>query len=115
MKPEEKTIRRARRRRRVRAKVFGTASRPRLSVFRSNTRIVAQVINDEIGNTVVAVSTSDIEGTTLKDRAVAAGAALAEKAKKAGVETVVFDRGGYAYTGNIKAFAEAVREAGLVF
>lgn len=115
MKTQEKTIRRTRRQARVRAKVSGTAARPRLSIFRSNTRIVAQIINDEAHATLAAVSTDTMKAKTPRERAIEAGAALATRAKELGVDAVVFDRGGYLYEGNIKALADAAREAGLTF
>ena len=115
MDTKEKTLRRLRRRNRVRAKVAGTAARPRLAIFRSNTQITAQLIDDEAGTTLAAVSTAKQAGKTQGERAVAAAKALAEAAKGKGIAAVVFDRGGYLYTGNIKAFADAAREAGLTF
>ena len=104
-----------RRHRRVRAKVSGTEERPRLSIFKSNTRIVAQLINDEKGLTIAAVSSADEKGKTPRDKAEAAAAVLAKKAGEKGVKKVVFDRGGYQYLGTIKAFADAARKAGLDF
>jgi large subunit ribosomal protein L18 len=108
---------RLRRRRRVRAKVRGTAERPRLSVFRSNRGIQAQVIDDVAGHTLAAVNWTEGDLKDLKsmDQAKRAGALLAERAKSAGVENVVFDRGGYRYHGRVKALAEGAREAGLTF
>jgi large subunit ribosomal protein L18 len=108
---------RLRRRRRVRAKVRGTAERPRLSVFRSNRGIFAQLIDDDAGRTLVAVNWTEPELRSLKrmEQANKAGAVLAERAKAAGVETAVFDRGGYQYHGRVKALAEGAREAGLTF
>lgn len=110
-----KTQQRERRHRRVRAKVQGTEERPRLSIFKSNTRIVAQLINDEKGLTVAAVSSADEKGKTPREKAEAAAAALAKLAGAKGVKKVVFDRGGYQYLGTIKAFADAARKAGLDF
>jgi large subunit ribosomal protein L18 len=109
--------RRLKRRRRVRAKVRGTAERPRISVFRSNRGIFAQVIDDESGRTLAAVQWTEPELASLKPTAQAqrAGALLAERAKAAGVDSVVFDRGGYQYHGRVKALAEGAREGGLVF
>jgi large subunit ribosomal protein L18 len=109
--------RRLRRRRRVRAKVHGSAERPRLSVFRSNRGIDAQLIDDDRGVTVAAVSWTekDLRGLAPMDQAKRAGELLAERAKKAGSETCVFDRGGYQYHGRVRALAEAAREAGLRF
>ena len=108
---------RLRRRRRVRAKVRGTAERPRLSVFRSNRGIQAQVIDDVSGHTMAAVNWTEGDLKELKsmDQAKRAGELLAERAKAAGVETVVFDRGGYRYHGRVKALADGAREVGLRF
>ncbi|MEX0930109.1 MAG: 50S ribosomal protein L18 [Candidatus Paceibacterota bacterium] len=106
---------RERRRRRIRAKVSGSGDRPRLSVFRSNTAIEAQLINDKTGQTLVAESSRNRKEETPVLRAAATGKALAEAAKKHKVEKVVFDRGGYIYTGQVKALADGAREGGLVF
>jgi large subunit ribosomal protein L18 len=108
---------RLRRRRRVRAKVRGTAERPRLSVFRSNRGIAAQLIDDERGHTLAAVSwtESDLKGLSRMEQASRAGQLLARRAKDAGIEACVFDRGGYRYHGKVKALAEAAREGGLRF
>jgi large subunit ribosomal protein L18 len=108
---------RLRRRRRVRAKVRGTAERPRLSVFRSNRGIQAQVIDDVAGHTLAAVNWTEDDLKSLKsmDQAKRAGELLAERARAAGVETVVFDRGGYRYHGRVKALADGAREKGLAF
>jgi large subunit ribosomal protein L18 len=108
---------RLRRRRRVRAKVRGTAERPRLSVFRSNRGIQAQVIDDVAGHTLAAVNWTEDDLKSLKsmDQAKRAGELLAERAKAAGVESVVFDRGGYRYHGRVKALADGARETGLTF
>jgi large subunit ribosomal protein L18 len=107
--------RRLRRRRRVRAKVSGTATRPRVSVFRSNRGLCAQLIDDTSGHTLAAVSWFEPELRALAkpERTKRAGTALAERAKAAGVSEAVFDRGGYRYHGHVRAFAEAIREAGL--
>jgi large subunit ribosomal protein L18 len=108
---------RLRRRRRVRAKVRGTSERPRLSVFRSNRGIQAQVIDDVAGHTLAAVNWTEDDLKSLKsmDQAKRAGELLAERAKAAGVESVVFDRGGYRYHGRVKALADGARESGLTF
>jgi large subunit ribosomal protein L18 len=108
---------RLRRRRRVRAKVGGTAERPRLSVFRSNRGIQAQLIDDVRGHTLAAVTWTEGELKPLArmDQAKRAGALLAERAKAAGVESCVFDRGGYRYHGKVKALADSAREGGLRF
>jgi large subunit ribosomal protein L18 len=107
--------RRLKRRRRVRAKVHGTAERPRISVFRSNRGIFAQLIDDDAGRTVASVNWTESELRSLKpmEQATRAGALLAERAKAAGVQTAVFDRGGYQYHGRVKALADGAREAGL--
>jgi large subunit ribosomal protein L18 len=106
---------RLKRRRRVRAKVVGTAERPRISVFRSNRGIQAQVVDDLAGHTIAAVSWTESDLRSLKpmEQAGKAGEVLAERAKAAGVASAVFDRGGYRYHGRVKAFAEGVREGGL--
>ena len=108
---------RLRRRRRVRAKVTGSAERPRISVRRSNRGVFAQLIDDEAGRTLASVSWTEPDLRELKpmDQARRAGALLAERAKAAGIDTVVFDRGGYQYHGRVKALAEGAREGGLVF
>lgn len=115
MDTQEKTLRRLRRRNRIRAKITGTAKRPRLALFRSNTRITAQLIDDESNTTLAAISTATQKGATPKERTVAAAQELAKIAADKKIKAVVFDRGGYLYTGNIKAFADAAREAGLTF
>ena len=108
---------RLRRRRRVRARITGTAERPRLSVFRSNRGIFAQLIDDRAGHTVAAVNwiEPDLRKLTASEQAKKAGELLAERAKAAGVEACVFDRGGYQYHGRVKALAEGAREGGLAF
>jgi large subunit ribosomal protein L18 len=112
---------RQRRHRRVRAKLTGSASRPRLCVFRSLNHIYAQVINDEQGHTLVTASTLDPEikgqtnGKAKSAQAQLVGSLVAKRALDSGVKEVVFDRGGYQYHGRIKALAEAARQAGLKF
>jgi large subunit ribosomal protein L18 len=108
---------RLRRRRRVRAKIRGTAERPRLSVFRSNRGIQAQLIDDVAGRTLAAVNWTegDLKGLKTMEQASKAGQLLAERGKAAGVESVVFDRGGYRYHGRVKALADGARESGLKF
>jgi large subunit ribosomal protein L18 len=112
-----KPQKRLRRRRRVRAKVRGTAERPRLSVFRSNRGIQAQLIDDVRGHTLAAVAwtEADLKELGSMEQAKRAGELLAQRAKEAGVEGCVFDRGGYRYHGKVKALAEGAREAGLRF
>ena len=100
---------------RVRKNVNGTAERPRLSVFRSNKQIYAQVINDVTATTVAAASSLGLEAMPKTEQAQKVGALVAEAAKKAGVSSVVFDRNGYLYHGRVKALADAAREAGLNF
>ena len=108
---------RLKRRRRVRAKVTGTAERPRIAVFRSNRGIQAQLIDDVAGHTLAAVNWIEDELKSLPrmEQARRAGALLAERARAAGVESAVFDRGGYQYHGRVKALAEGAREGGLAF
>ena len=106
------------RHKRVRTKISGTAERPRLSVFRSNTGIYVQIIDDVAAKTLVSASTLDKEVKTKasnKEAAKEVGTLVAKRAIKAGIKTVVFDRGGYIYHGKVKALAEAAREAGLEF
>jgi large subunit ribosomal protein L18 len=109
---------RARRHKRVRKKIFGTAERPRLVVFRSNRGIAAQLVDDLEGKTLAAANwlqlKKSFKGNKTK-QAAEVGKLLAENAKKADIETVVFDRGGYLYHGRVKALAEAAREGGLKF
>jgi large subunit ribosomal protein L18 len=109
---------RARRHRRVRGKIHGTAGRPRLAVFRSNHGIAAQLIDDDAGLTLAAASHLELKKSfkgTKAEQAREVGALLATAAKKAGVETCVFDRGGYLYHGRVKALADGAREGGLEF
>ncbi|HEY7965810.1 MAG TPA: 50S ribosomal protein L18 [Solirubrobacteraceae bacterium] len=110
-----KEARRLRRRRRVRAKVSGTAERPRVSVFRSNRGISAQLIDDVAGRTIAAVNWTepDLRALGTAARATKAGELLAQRAQAAGIKRAVFDRGGYQYHGQVKALAEGAREAGL--
>ncbi len=115
---KQKREARIRRHRRVRKKVRGTAERPRLAVFRSNKHITAQVIDDRAGRTLAAASTTEAAITGSGGNVEAAtkvGDLLAERAKAAGVTTVVFDRGGYLYHGRIAALADAARKGGLEF
>ena len=109
--------RRLKRRRRVRAKVHGSAERPRISVFRSNRGIFAQLVDDDSGRTLASVNWTESDLRSLKpmEQAAKAGELLAERAKAAGVESAVFDRGGYQYHGRVKALAEGAREGGLQF
>lgn len=112
---------RKRRHRRIRDRIFGTAERPRLNVYRSLDHVYAQVIDDEIGHTLVSATTlekelaSEMEDKTKKEQAAIIGRVVAERALEAGIRDVVFDRGGYPYHGRVKAVAEAAREGGLNF
>jgi large subunit ribosomal protein L18 len=109
--------RRLRRRRRVRAKVHGTAERPRISVFRSNRGISAQLIDDDAGRTLAAANWTEAELRALPpmDQAKRVGEVLADRAKAAGIDSAVFDRGGYQYHGRVQALADGARGAGLSF
>ena len=112
-----KPAKRLRRRRRVRAKIHGTAERPRISVFRSNRGLCAQLVDDVSGRTLAAVNwfEPDLRTVAKAERSARAGELLAERAKAAGVEQAVFDRGGYKYHGRVRALAEGAREGGLTF
>ena len=120
-KNESRNVIRLRRHARVRNKISGTPERPRLNVFRSNSHIHAQIIDDTVGNTLVSASTlqkevkAELEKTNNVDAAAYLGTVLGKKAVEAGITEVVFDRGGFIYQGKIQAFADAAREAGLVF
>ena len=117
MSVKTRPAKRLKRRRRVRAKITGSAERPRISVFRSNRGIGAQLIDDVAGHTLAAVNWTegDLKGLGTMEQAKKAGELLAERAKAAGIDTAVFDRGGYQYHGRVKALAEGAREGGLVF
>ncbi|MGH2983208.1 MAG: 50S ribosomal protein L18 [Solirubrobacterales bacterium] len=112
-----KPQKRLRRRRRVRARIRGNAERPRLSVYRSNRGVFAQLIDDQAGRTLAAVNWTETElrGSSRMEQAKKAGELLAKRATDAGVSTCVFDRGGYRYHGRVKALAEGAREGGLKF
>ncbi len=112
-----KVTRRAKIKRRIRKNITGTSTKPRLTVFRSNKQIYAQIIDDATGNTLVSASTYNnkaAKGTKI-EQAAAVGKEVAEKAIKAGIETVVFDRNGYLYHGRVKSLADSAREGGLKF
>ena len=117
MTVKTRPAKRLKRRRRVRAKIVGTAERPRISVFRSNRGVFAQLIDDSAGKTLAAVNWTedDLKSLPRMEQAKKAGELLAERAKAAGVENAVFDRGGYQYHGRVKALAEGAREGGLIF
>jgi large subunit ribosomal protein L18 len=118
---DKKLVARLRRHRRVRAQISGTSDRPRLNVYRSAEHIYAQVIDDLAGHTLASASTVDKElrkevaGKNKTEAARIVGKTVAERAKKAGITTVVFDRGGWRYHGRVKALAESARESGLEF
>jgi len=113
-KTSTKELSRARRHARVRAKISGTSERPRLAVFRSNRFVSVQLIDDTKGMTLAQAHGREFPGS-LSAQAALVGKAIGERAKKAGVETVVFDRGGYAYAAMVKTLADAARESGLKF
>ena len=120
-KKESRTKIREKKHMKVRNRFSGTAERPRLAVFRSNEHMYAQIIDDTVGNTLVAASTvekdvkSELEKTNNVDAAAKLGSVIAKKALDKGIKTVVFDRGGFIYQGKVQALAEAAREAGLEF
>jgi large subunit ribosomal protein L18 len=115
MTVKTKGDRRLKRRRRVRAKISGTTARPRISIFRSNKGLSAQLVDDSSGRTLTAVNWYEAELRELPkaERTTRSGTLMAERAKAAGVSEVVFDRGGYRYHGHVRAFADALRDAGI--
>jgi large subunit ribosomal protein L18 len=117
MTVKSKPAKRLKRRRRVRSKIRGTADRPRVSVFRSNRGVFVQLVDDVAGRTIAAVNWTEPELRDLQsmEQAKRAGELLAQRAKEAGIETAVFDRGGYQYHGRVAALAEGAREGGLAF
>ena len=121
IKKESRSEVRQKKHMKIRNRFSGTAERPRLAVFRSNNHMYAQIIDDTVGNTLVAASTntkeakSALEKTNDIDAAAYVGKVIAEKALEKGIKTVVFDRGGFIYQGKVKALADAAREAGLEF
>ena len=120
-KKESRTAIREKKHMKIRNRFAGTPERPRLAVFRSNSHMYAQIIDDTVGNTLVAASTldkdvkSELENTDTVEAAAYLGKVIAKKALDKGIKTVVFDRGGFIYQGKIQALAEAAREAGLEF
>ena len=118
---ESRQLVRAKKHMKIRNRFSGTAERPRLAVFRSNNHMYAQIIDDTVGNTLVAASTlekeikSELEKTNNVDAAAYLGTVIAKRAMEKGIKEVVFDRGGFIYQGKIEALAEAAREAGLEF
>lgn len=115
IKTAQKTRERNRRHARIRARVEGTATKPRLAVFRSNKFLYAQLINDETGTTLAAADSRTQKGADTKEKATAVGKAIAEAAKKLKIEAIVFDRGGFKYQGGVEALADGAREGGLKF
>jgi large subunit ribosomal protein L18 len=121
MAKKSRSLARERRHARVRKQVFGNPERPRLNIFKSLTGIYAQIIDDMDGNTLVSASTVDkelrekVKGMKKSEQAKAIGQAIAERAKSKGISSVVFDRGGFRYTGRVKALADGAREGGLQF
>ena len=110
-----KIARRNKIRTRIRGKISGTASRPRMSVFRSNKGIYVQLIDDQAGKTLASASSKGIEGGTKKEQSAKVGTEIAKIALEKGIDTVVFDRSGYLFHGRVKSLADAAREAGLKF
>jgi len=110
-----KQQKRIRRHKKIRARIKGTKKTPRLSVFKSNQYINAQIIDDDNGKTLLSLTDKKVKGKTKTEKAKEAGIALAKQSKEQKINNVVFDRGGYIYTGRIKAFAEGAREGGLKF
>ncbi|MDQ3089994.1 MAG: 50S ribosomal protein L18 [bacterium] len=106
---------RERNHRKIRAKISGTSLRPRLAVFKSNTNIYAQLIDDDSGKTIAQANTRELKAGTVSEKAMEVGRAIAVKAKAIKIKDVVFDRGGYQYVGKVKAVAEGAREGGLNF
>lgn len=114
MATSHKTTQRERRHRRIRARVIGSAAKPRLAVYRSNRSISVQLIDDVAAKTLASASSSAMKGTE-RENAVLVGKEIAAKAKALGVTNIVFDRGGFLYAGKIKSLADAAREGGLTF
>lgn len=114
-KSQVKKEKRERRKKQIRARIFGTATNPRISVFKSNTSISVQLIDDFNGVTLVSSHSSLVKGKTLKEKSFAVGEDLAKKAKEKNITKAVFDRGGFMYTGNVKAVAEGARAGGMLF
>lgn len=114
-KVNSKKEKRERRKKRIRAKIFGTPQKPRLSVFKSNRYISAQLIDDQSGKTLASSHSKTIRSKTLMEKSKTVGLDLAEKAKTHKFKEIVFDRGGFSYTGCIKALADGAREGGLKF
>ncbi len=111
----KKMLRRVQRHRRVRAKIFGTQEKPRLAFFRSNKHLYAQIIDDTVGKTLIGISSLKSNKKGAMENAKQMGSNLANQAEEKKIKKVVFDRGGFMYTGSVKAFADAAREGGLEF
>lgn len=114
-KINEKTRNRVKRHKKIRTRVSGTKETPRLSLYKSNKRIYAQIIDDIAGTTIVSALTDAKKGKTMTEKAATAGKDIAKKAAEKKIKDVVFDRGGFLYTGKVKAFADGAREGGLKF
>ncbi|MEL6803117.1 MAG: 50S ribosomal protein L18 [Bacteroidota bacterium] len=114
-KTQAKTAKRVARHKRIRAKAIGTVDKPRLAIFKSNTALYAQLIDDTAGKTLAAADTRSQDGSTPVERATALGAEIAKQAKAAKIEQIVFDRGGFRYQGAVAALADAARAGGLTF
>ena len=110
-----KKEKRIRRHKRIRSKISGTGKVPRLSIFKSNKHISAQLIDDQKNVTIVSVHSREVKGKTMMEKAVKVGQNVAEKAKAKKISKIVFDRGGFVYTGNVKALADGARKGGLKF
>ncbi len=110
-----KKEKRVRRHTRIRAKVFGTQEKPRLSVFKSNKHISAQIIDDLNSKTLASCHSREVKGKNMMEKSASVGESLAQKAVAMKIKTVVFDRGGFIYTGNVKALADGARKGGLQF
>lgn len=110
-----KLEKRTRRHVRIRAKIIGTQDKPRLAVYKSNKHISVQIIDDENAKTIVSAHSREVKGKSMKEKAVLIGESIAEKAKAKKIKEVVFDRGGFIYTGNVKAVADGARKGGLKF
>lgn len=115
MKTSEKIKSRERRHKKIRARISGTKETPRLSIYKSNKRIYAQLIDDDSSNTMISVLTDTKKGKTITEKAKIAGKEIAKKAIQKKIKSVVFDRGGFLYSGKVKAFADGAREGGLKF
>ncbi|HJN63060.1 MAG TPA: 50S ribosomal protein L18 [Candidatus Paceibacterota bacterium] len=114
-KTKIKTLGRVKRRGRIRSKVFGTSLKPRLSIFKSNKNISAQLIDDSKSTTLASSTSAKVSGKTFNEKSKNVGLDIAKKAKDKKIKKIVFDRGGYIYTGNVESLAEGAREGGLIF